>query len=164
MKPLLLLFTLLLASASLGAAPPPASPLPFSGATLDGRRFDLAARRGRVVMVVLWRSTCPVCIDKLPELRINARGWKDAPFDLVLVNLDASPADAERYDRARRILAPGEASVFSFWQGQAQMPGPWRSPDRLPHTVIIDRQGAVAAQFEGRIPAEAWNQVADLLP
>ncbi len=163
MKPLLLSIAMLLSTAGVGAAPA-AGAVAFSGATLDGQRFDLAARRGRVVMVVLWRSACPVCIDKLPELRANARGWKDAPFDLVLVNLDASPADAERYDRARRILAPGEASVFSFWQGQAQMPGPWRSPERLPHTVIFDRQGAVAAQFEGRIPAEAWNQVADLLP
>lgn len=136
----------------------------FSGTALDGRRYDLAARRGRVVMVVLWRSDCAVCIDKLPELRVNAQGWKAAPFDLVLINLDAQAADAEAYERVRRVVAPNEPSVFSFWQGQADMPPGWRRGARLPHTLIIDRQGTQVAGHQGRIPPDAWNQIADLLP
>lgn len=157
---------LLMAAAGIGAveaADPPAAP-GFIGATLDGQRYDLVQRRGRVVMVVLWRSDCPVCIDKLPELRANAQGWKAAPFDLVLVNLDTTPADAEAYERVRRLLAPGERSVFSFWHGHVQLPASWRPGERMPHTLIIDRAGAVAARYQGRIPAEAWNQIADLLP
>lgn len=140
-------------------------PVPaLSGTALDGRTYDLAARRGRVVMVVLWRSDCAVCIDKLPELRANAQGWKSAPFDLVLINLDVARGDAEAYERVRRVVAPHEASVFSFWQGQVDMPAAWRQGVRLPHTLLVDRQGALVGWHQGRIPAEAWNQVADLLP
>jgi thiol-disulfide isomerase/thioredoxin len=163
MKARLFLTSMMLVANLASGAEPPVAPN-FAGATLDGQRYELAARRGRVVMVVLWRSDCPVCMDKLPELRANAQGWKAAPFDLVLVNLDASPTDAQSYERLRRVVAPGELSVFSFWHGQVQLPAAWRGGDRIPYTLIIDREGAVAARHQGRIPPAAWDQVADLLP
>ena len=164
MKSLLLATALTIATGFALAAKPVDVAPPFTGATVDGQRYDLAARRGRVVMVVLWRSDCPVCMDKLPELRANAQGWKAAPFDLVLLNLDTNSVDVEHYERVRRVVAPGEQSVFSFWQGQVQQAAAWRSGERLPYTLIIDRQGAVVARYQGRIPPAAWNQVADLLP
>ncbi|MEY4562006.1 MAG: hypothetical protein RLZZ618_1283 [Pseudomonadota bacterium] len=163
MKIHLLLAAALLAT-GIAYASEPAIATSFSGVALDGQRYDLATRRGRVVMLVLWRSDCPVCMDKLPELRANAQGWKAAPFDLVLVNLDASPGDAEAYERVRRVVAPAEQSVFSFWQGHVQLPLAWRNGNRMPHTLIIDSKGAVAAQHNGRIPPAAWDLVADLLP
>ncbi len=156
----LLLWALLCAGAAWAQGTPPA----FSGTTFDGQRYELAQRRGRVVMVVLWRTDCAVCLNKLPELRTNAQGWKAAPFDLVLVNLDASPADAESYDRARRTVSGGEPMVFSFWQGNSVLPPEWRGPGRLPRTLVIDREGKINTTHEGRVPAEVWNQVADLLP
>ncbi len=145
-------------------AQPAATPPAFSGSTFDGQRYELARQRGRVVMVVLWRSDCAVCLSKLPELRANAQGWKSAPFDLVLVNLDPTIHDAEAYDRARRTVSRGEPMVFSFWHGSAQLPAEWRGAGRLPRTLVIGRDGVLASQHEGRVPAEVWNEVADLLP
>ncbi len=159
-----LVTALLLLATTIVRAAEPAVPPVVTGATLDGQRYELAARRGRVVMIVLWRSDCSVCMDKLPELRANAQGWKAAPFDLVLVNLDAKPDDAQAYERVRRLVAPGEQSVFSFWHGQVRLPEAWRNGNRLPYTLIVDREGAVAARHQGRIPPAAWDQVADLLP
>jgi hypothetical protein len=127
--------------------------------------FDLARRSGRVVMVMLWRTDCAVCLSKMRELRANALGWKDKPFDLVLLSLDPQSADTESYDRARRQVASAEGPVWSFWQGHVQMPPAWRSGHtRLPVTLIFDTQGHQAARHEGRVPAEVWDQVADLLP
>jgi hypothetical protein len=62
------------------------------------------------------------------------------------------------------VVRPGELSVYSFWQGQVQLPAAWRSADRMPHTLIIDGRGTIVARHQGRVPPEAWNQVADLLP
>lgn len=136
----------------------------LQGRSLDGRSYDLAHQRGRVVMVVLWRSDCRVCLDKLPELRANAQGWKSAPFDLLLVNLDPDVEDAAIYDRLRRQVAGREDSVHGFWRGHLQFPAAWAATARLPHTLVIDREGRIAGSHVGRVPAEAWNQVADLLP
>jgi peroxiredoxin len=158
-------FAALLAATAAPAQPLPPAP-PFSGPSLDGRNFDLQARRGRVVMVVLWRSDCAVCLSKMTELRANAQGWKAQPFDLLLVNLDASAADAQVYDRARRQIdaGEGERGILGFWHGDTRLPAAWRSGEKLPRTYLIDREGRIAYSHEGRIPAEVWNQVADLLP
>ncbi len=157
--------TLLALAPLLARADPAPSPAPaFSGQALDGRSYELASRRGRVVMVLLWRSDCAVCLSKLPELRANTQGWKSAPFDLVLVNLDATSTDAQAYDRARRQIAADESGVFSFWHGDTRLPPAWRSGEKLPRTMVIDRAGRLAYTHEGRIPPEVWNQVADLLP
>lgn len=159
-----LLLALYIGLGAAGAAPAQDAGPVLRGQALDGRAYDLAQRRGRVVMVVLWRSNCRVCMDKLPELRTNAQGWKTAPFDLVLVNLDADAGDAATYDRLRRQVAGREDGVHGFWHGHLQLPAAWAASARLPRTLVIDREGRIAGDHAGRVPAEAWNQVADLLP
>ena len=134
------------------------------GKTLDGRPFDLAAQRGRVVMVVLWRTDCGVCLSKMPELRANALGWKGKPFDLVTLSLDPQRTDTESYDRTRRLVAAAEGPVWSFWQGDVQWAASWSAGARLPVTLVFDRQGVLKERHEGRVPAEVWDSVADLLP
>lgn len=134
------------------------------GPTLDGRAFDLRAQRGRVVMVVLWRTDCAVCLNKMPELRANAQGWKGKPFDLVTLNVDAGRTDADSYDRARRLVASGAGPVWSFWQGDVQWSAGWAAGARLPLTLVFDREGVLKARHEGRVPSDVWDEVADLLP
>ena len=141
------------------------APLTLVGKTLEGKDFDLARRTGRVVMVVLWRTDCAVCLSKMRELRANALGWKDKAFDLVLLSLDPLDTDTLAYDRTRRQVASAEGPVWSLWQGHVQMPAAWRNAHgRLPVTLIFDTRGQLAARHEGRVPAQAWDQVADLLP
>ncbi|CAD5372444.1 exported hypothetical protein [Rubrivivax sp. A210] len=136
----------------------------LSGRTLDGQPFNLAWLRSHVVMVVMWRTDCAVCLDKMPELRANARGWRDKPFDIVLVNLDGQRADAQAYDQLRRLAAESGGSIYSLWHGEVDMPASWRGSSRLPLTLVFDRAGQVVGGHEGRIPPQAWDQVADLLP
>ena len=159
----LLVLTTLMGLACLPARAQDLSPA-FTGTSLEGKTFSLAQQRGRVVMVVLWRTDCAVCLSKMPELRANAQGWKGKPFDLVTVSLDAKSADTQSHDRTRRQVAAAEGPVWSFWQGHAQMPEDWRKAVRVPVTIIIDREGRIAARHEGRVPAEVWDSVADLLP
>jgi thiol-disulfide isomerase/thioredoxin len=136
----------------------------FSGTTLQGQPFKLEQRKGRVVMVVLWRTDCPVCLDKMQELRDNARGWKDKPFDLVLINLDRDRADAAAHDQARRLV-DSKTPLWSLWRGDVQqMPAAWLQPPRLPVLLIFNSEGQQAKRHEGRVPPEAWDDVAELLP
>jgi thiol-disulfide isomerase/thioredoxin len=156
----------LLAAVLAAATPLAAQPVvaeSAAGTTLDGRAFDLAALRGRVVLMMLWRTDCPVCLDKMPELRANALGWKGKPFDLVTVSLDARRSDAQGYDQVRRLVAR-ESPVWSLWSGDMSLPPAWHAGSRLPVTLIFDSQGRLKARHEGRVPADVWDDVADLLP
>lgn len=141
-----------------------ASTRTYGGSALDGKAFQLQPGDGRVRVVVLWRTDCAVCLSKMPELRANAQGWKQQPFELLLVNMDRQREDALAYDRLRRDLSATPGPLISAWLGDVSLPPAWKTGGRLPVTLVIDRQGRVAARHEGRVPPEVWDQVADLLP
>lgn len=149
------------------AAPPPVPGLPFEleGTTLTGKPLSLAALRGKVVLVYFWSTGCAVCRSKMPELRANYDGWRGKAFEVVAVSVDAQRADAVAYEQVVEKIVP-LAHVFpALWAGD---PG-FRSslearPRQLPLSIVVDRHGRVVARYEGRIPAQAWDTIADLLP
>lgn len=141
------------------------SPFQVRGPTLDGGRFDSVAQRGKVLMVFYWSTDCAVCRSKLPELRANAQGWRGKPFELVLVSEDRRRADALAYDEAWRATQKADLHPPSLWAGEPGFADSSKArPRQLPLTIVLDAQGIERARFEGRIPPEAWDAVAELLP
>jgi thiol-disulfide isomerase/thioredoxin len=136
----------------------------FAGTTFDGRGYELAQRRGRVVLVMLWRTDCAVCLNKMPELRANAQGWQHKPFDLVTINLDGKREDALAYERARQQTGAARYPVWSLWAGNGHLPTAWQQPQRLPVLLLIGPDGSIARRWDGRVPPEAWDDVAELIP
>lgn len=141
-----------------------ADSLRMKGTTLDGRRFDMEQQLGRVVMVMLWRTDCAVCLSKMQELRDNAFGWKGKPFDLVLLNLDRSRSDVAVLHQAQRQVDSAKALSWTLWQGEAEVPAAWAQPSRLPVLMIFDAQGVMSKRHEGRLPAHVWDDIAEMLP
>jgi thiol-disulfide isomerase/thioredoxin len=154
------------------AADAPAVPLPAAGSTfqlqgntLDGQAFSVAGLRGKVVLVFYWDTDCAVCRSKMPELRANAAGWHGKPFQLVTVSVDRNRAAAAEYDRTVAAVVPMQAHPPVLWAGEAgYRDSLGAKPRHLPLSVLLDVQGRVAAHYEGRIPAEVWNTIADLMP
>lgn len=142
----------------------PAPALSLEGRTVDGARLDLSALRGQVVMVFFWTTRCPVCLDKLPELRRNLAGWTGQPFVIVAVNHDTDRASHARYDALRRQLLPPHAQWVDLWRGDAGHRddiGPL--PARAPVTLLVDRAGQVRLRVEGRVAPDLWDEVAALV-
>lgn len=143
----------------------PAAPVALAGQTLEGQAVDLAQWRGKVVMLFYWNTGCAVCLEKMPELRANAAGWRAKPFVLVLVSTDRRRADVEAYLRTVRAIEPDAAKVPLLWAGEAGYRDTVASrKERLPLTVVLDTKGQVAHRIEGRMAPEAWDAVADLMP
>lgn len=153
------------AQAQSPAASAAGAPMNLRGAEFDGSAFDLARLRGRAVMVFYWGTDCSVCLNKWPELRANAQGWRQKPFTLVSVNVDRTPDAWRDYERLVASTQGRSGGIVRLWAGD---PGFSDSlgerPKRLPVTLVIDRQGKIVSRIEGRIAPEAWDEVADLLP
>lgn len=64
-------------------------PLPLKFTTLDGKPFDLAEHKGRVVVIDWWATWCPPCIKELPRFKqvVNTFGPKGVAF--VGISLDS---------------------------------------------------------------------------
>ncbi|MDM7942291.1 MAG: TlpA disulfide reductase family protein [Hydrogenophaga sp.] len=133
------------------------------GSTLDGRAFDLMSLRGKVVMVVFWSTDCAVCRDKMPELRANARGWAGQAFELVSVSTDRQRGNALSYQQLVNLTVPASQRFTTLWTGEPGYRDSFGPTATLPAAFLLDKNGQLVEQYQGRIPPEAWDRIADLL-
>lgn len=148
-----------------GAEPPsPGALAPtLEGTTSDGKRFKLADHRNRVVLVFYWSTGCAVCRDKMRELRANLLGWQSQAFTLIGVNMDARRPDWIAYERLVAQTVPAAQRFVSVWAGDADFRDTMGRPEQLPGACLIDKSGKLVETYRGRIPAEAWDRIAELL-
>ena len=163
MKKLLLAAALLAAVLSAPAQTTVAVPLRLEGPTVEGKPFQLAALKGKVVLLMYWSTDCAVCRDKMAELRQNYEGWQGKPFELVLVSTDRRYQDVEAYERIISRTVPLKQRFVQLWSGQAGFRDSVGLPGPLPASFLIDKSGKVVERYQGRIPAEAWDRIAELL-
>ena len=129
--------------------------LAVSATALDGSKFDSASLKGKVVMVYYWSTSCAVCRSHLSELRTNLAGWKNKPFALVTINVDADAAQWKAYEQ---IASQTQAvRPISVWEAKGAL-------GKLPITLVTDMTGTVKYRYDGRIAPESWDSVAELLP
>lgn len=148
----------------LEAATPARSELPeLEGTASNGQPIRLDALRGQVVLVFYWSTGCAVCRDTMRELRANLAGWKDQPFTMLGVNMDANLQDFLTYEKLVAQTVPGSphfVSVSALGPGFRDTMG---RPEQLPGGCLIDKQGRLVERYSGRIPPAAWDRIADLL-
>lgn len=125
----------------------------LSIATLDGSTFDLAAQRGKWVVLNWWATWCTPCIREIPEFNGLAR--RD---DVVVLGLDFEEierADLDAFLSEHPIhYAVAPVDVY-------EPPAAFPVPRGLPLTYVIDPQGVVAKVFLGPVTRAELEQVID---
>ncbi|PSK96384.1 peroxiredoxin [Haloactinopolyspora alba] len=143
---------------------PPAErePAPdFSGPLLDGDdTFELADAAGDVVVLNVWGSWCPPCRKEAPGLQAVHEALRDQGVRFVGVNTRDDETAANAFEDEFGITYP---SVFDP-KGEALLA--FRKtvpPGAIPSTLVIDRQGRIAARVLGAISETSLRQlVADI--
>lgn len=143
----------------------------ITGKTIDGPLFDLAKQKGKVVLVMFWATDCAVCRDKMRELRENAKGWEGKPFTTVLISTDRRMGDVDSYNAIINKAIPMKERLTQLWAldpsykdslGTAELIKN-RNASSLPLTLVVDKKGDVVKRYEGRVPAEVWDDISELL-
>ena len=132
--------------------------------TSNGTQLSSSALKGKVVMVYHWSTKCAVCLDKMNELRKNTAGWVGRPFALIAINHDANKQDYLDYVRIMTALKSAPMQMqFAYYKDVAQ-DSTYQNAQNLPQTYVIDALGELRQSFLGRIPAQSWDLVAELVP
>lgn len=136
-----------LAPFTVTGAPEPAPGFPFTDR--DGRPVTLADFRGKVVLLNLWATWCPPCIQEMPSLdRLQAQ-LGGADFQVVALSLDRGGAKLVLpfYEKAGIAHLPVYLDPPSAAMEALRSRG-------LPTTYLIDREGRVLGRLEGQA---AWD-------
>jgi thiol-disulfide isomerase/thioredoxin len=134
------------------------SPIAFSGRTLGGQPFDVADQRGKVVVVNLWASWCPPCVAEAPALERAWQQTRSKGVQFVGVNTRDQQAAARAHEQRFGVTYPsvgddGGRVLLAF---RGTLP-----PTAIPSTIVLDRQGRVAARVLGEVDATTVTGIVD---
>jgi cytochrome c biogenesis protein CcmG/thiol:disulfide interchange protein DsbE len=137
---------------------PPGTPAPpLRLQTLDGGRVDLAALRGRPVVVNFWATWCEPCVREFPLLRQAAASHRPDRLAVVGVLVNDRPAAARDFVRAYGATWPVGLDPAATTAGRWGAVG-------LPHTWFVRPDGTLASHQLGELTQAALDrQLAEIL-
>jgi thiol-disulfide isomerase/thioredoxin len=128
-------------------------PLEISGTTIQGAALDITDLRGKVVVLNVWWSGCGPCRSEMPML-VEAEDElaKDRPDQVAFVGInirDLAPETAAAFEKDRGVdypslYDPGSETLLDMGK---------YAPYAPPATLVLDREGRVAALINGPIPS-----------
>ena len=125
------------------------------GEDLEGEPLSTADFDDKVVVINVWGSWCAPCRKEAPAL-VEAQQETEAVAQFVGINTkDLDPAPARAFDRTFKInypsiFDPSGAQLLKF----TDLP-----PGAIPSTLVIDREGRVAARVIGPITKTSLVQL-----
>jgi thiol-disulfide isomerase/thioredoxin len=130
-------------------------PVEAQGEDLDGKPLDLADYRGKVVVLNVYASWCPPCRAEMPTVVQLSEHADPAQVAYLGVNIrdnqSAARAFGQNFDVGFPSFAdPGSSVLLALSEDLG--------PYSLPSTVVLDRQGRVAALVLGKIPGAVTLQ------
>ncbi len=115
----------------------------LAGKDLSGAPLSLSSLRGKVVVLNVWASWCGPCNAEAPALEQVHQ--ENNPKDVAFLGVDTrdTVANGLAFQRANKVSYPSlndpDGMLLLAFRGQL-------SPQAIPSTLVIDRQGRVAVR------------------
>jgi cytochrome c biogenesis protein CcmG/thiol:disulfide interchange protein DsbE len=119
---------------------------PFKLKTLDGKTVDLAAERGRVVVLNFWAHWCPACKMEFPMMRRVAEEAQARGVRFYGVTLKQE--DDTDWQKTRGVIEEYRLPFPTLIDDAGGATKDY-AVEGLPLTVVIDRGGIVRAELSG---------------
>jgi len=115
----------------------------FSLPGLDGKMVSLSDYKGHVVLVNIWATWCPPCVDEMPSMETLYQEFKDENFEILAVSIDALGANVvgpfmKKYNLNFTALLDPEATIKTLYQTTG-----------VPESFIINEEGILVEKVIG---------------
>ncbi|MER6105584.1 TlpA disulfide reductase family protein [Streptomyces sp. NPDC001832] len=134
----------------------------LDGETLDGKQLDVADYKGKVVVLNVWGSWCGPCRLEAQHFAKVAEETKDQGVQFIGINTrDAKKGPAISFEEDYKIPYP------SFFDPTGKLmlrfPKGTLNPQAIPSTVVLDRDGKIAARSLTALDADKLHKMIDPL-
>jgi thiol-disulfide isomerase/thioredoxin len=140
-------------SITLIAAADRGEPVSWAGATDTGSSLSSDAFAGDVVVLNFWYAACPPCRVEAPDLEALNQLFSDEGASFVGVNVRDQAETALTFAVEAGVTFPSiidtnDGNLLLAFAGTV-------APNAVPTTLVIDKQGRVAARFLGAIDGQS---------
>jgi len=118
---------------------------------LEGNPHSLDDYLGQVVLVNLWATWCPPCLEEMPVFESFYRDHSAGGFLIIAIN-DGDPlSDAQEF-------VENYGLTFPVWSDPQYLSEQTFETMNLPSSYVIDRQGRVRLRWVGAISRAMLDQ------
>ena len=124
-------------------------PIAYTSETDAGEPVSNTDYEGEVVVINFWYAACPPCRVEAPDLETLHQAFDGEGASFLGVNVRDQAATAANFEKEFGITYPSvidtnDGNLLFAFAGTV-------APNAVPTTLVIDKQGRVAARFLGLI-------------
>ncbi|MBW3535683.1 MAG: TlpA family protein disulfide reductase [Gemmatimonadetes bacterium] len=129
----------------------------FTAFTLDGSEARLSDYRGKVVLLNIWATWCPPCLEEMPSMQRLYEEFGERDFEILAVSIDAPLGTRDAAGRLGGDLAAFAADLGLTFpilhDPQGRVEDIYRTTG-VPESFIVGRDGVVYRRLAG---ATVWD-------
>ena len=115
----------------------------FTLPDLTGKSVSLTDYRGKVVLLNIWATWCPPCVEEMPSLEKLHQAMKGESFEILTVSLDESGAEVVTpFMKKHKLNFPALIDSAGTLKNLYQTTG-------IPESLIITKDGVILEKIIG---------------
>jgi thiol-disulfide isomerase/thioredoxin len=120
----------------------------LTGTTLEGEPWTMKGKEGTVLVVNVWGSWCPPCIEETPDLQEAWEEVQGKKLDVEFIGLDIqeAPESGLAFQKANGVTYPSLA-----YDGGVPLLALQGKVQATPTTLVLDTEGRIAARVSGPV-------------